>query len=54
MEKAPVDRIQDQVVNAVGQVGARITDFLAGNPLETDVGKMIGKEKKISKLSMMK
>jgi hypothetical protein len=41
MEKAPVDRIQDQVVNVVGQVGARITDFLAGNPLETDVGKMI-------------
>jgi hypothetical protein len=41
MEKAPVERIQDQVVNAVGQVGARITDFLAGNPLETDVGKMI-------------
>lgn len=44
MEKAPGERIQDQVVNAVGQVGARITDFLSGNPLETEVGKMIGED----------
>uniref|UniRef100_A0AC34FGT7 Uncharacterized protein n=1 Tax=Panagrolaimus sp. ES5 TaxID=591445 RepID=A0AC34FGT7_9BILA len=41
MEKPSGERIQDQVMSTVGQVGARITDFLAGNPLETDVGKMI-------------
>uniref|UniRef100_A0A7E4V008 VHS domain-containing protein n=1 Tax=Panagrellus redivivus TaxID=6233 RepID=A0A7E4V008_PANRE len=41
MEAKQGERLQDQVVSAVGQVGARITDFLAGNPLESDVGKLI-------------
>lgn len=43
MESKPTERIQDQVVNAVEQVGAKITEFFSGNPLENDVGRMIGK-----------
>lgn len=42
MESKPNERIQDQVVNAVGQVGAKISEFLSGNPLESDIGRMIG------------